>query len=457
MLTINCENSKILFNDPSPKVGEVLTVAINTPGSGYTVDDEIYLTTEQGGDAALTVTEVGESGEVTAISVLYGGSGYLIENGVETTGGTGSGLIINITDVKCEVAFYGGGYTYNNIEFDCSGEVSIVGDNTFNQLKFKKGLIVDFADASNQTVSDFVATGAVGELITLTVAEEGTGWTLTKISGVVACDYLDLSYSTATGGALFYAGNNSNDGGSNSGWLWEGYATFYKTLTEHIAVAPKMETTPQRLEIFLTEHIGVQENYQRAASRSVIFEETVGASDNEVEPFLTGDRFWVGGTGAWNADAASHWAAESNGTPNAKYLPSPINNVIIDENSGFGAGGTITLDGSCYCNDFTSTSGDEYTILEGLTSLYVYGSLTLEAGITIDSVYIYMCGTGTGNTVTTAGVVLYVIIFGSEEADTGEWILQDDLVALFVNPVNGTFDLNNKNVTCDFFANQLGG
>jgi hypothetical protein len=45
-------------------------------------------------------------------------------------------------------------------------------------------------------------------------------FTLSKSSGVVSCDYLNLSNSTATGGATWYAGSNSVDNGGNTGWIF---------------------------------------------------------------------------------------------------------------------------------------------------------------------------------------------------------------------------------------------
>jgi hypothetical protein len=43
---------------------------------------------------------------------------------------------------------------------------------------------------------------------------------LSKASGTVVCDYLDLTDSNATGGASWYAGDHSVNEGNNSGWIW---------------------------------------------------------------------------------------------------------------------------------------------------------------------------------------------------------------------------------------------
>lgn len=43
---------------------------------------------------------------------------------------------------------------------------------------------------------------------------------ISKPSGIVECDYLDLTNSNATGGATWYAGENSIDSGNNTGWIF---------------------------------------------------------------------------------------------------------------------------------------------------------------------------------------------------------------------------------------------
>jgi len=73
-------------------------------------------------------------------------------------------------------------------------------------------------------------------------------------------------------------------------------------------------------------------------------------------------------------------------------IPTSSDDVFIDENSGFGSGGTITLDESLSsCNDFTCNSGDSFTIETGQADydLYVQGDFTLESGVTwgVDKVF----------------------------------------------------------------------
>jgi len=65
------------------------------------------------------------------------------------------------------------------------------------------------------------------------------------------------------------------------------------------------------------------------------------------------NRYWVLGTGDWSD--TDHWATESSGDGGAD-VPTSSDDVFIDANSGFGSGGTITLDDQGLCNDFICSS-----------------------------------------------------------------------------------------------------
>jgi len=53
------------------------------------------------------------------------------------------------------------------------------------------------------------------------------------------------------------------------------------------------------------------------------------------------NKFWVGGTGTWDASGTAHWADTSNGSAGA-VAPSSIDTANFDANSG---GGTVTVNG----------------------------------------------------------------------------------------------------------------
>lgn len=62
-------------------------------------------------------------------------------------------------------------------------------------------------------------TGTSGNVLTLN-DPLSAGVNFIKASGTVSVDYMDINGSSAGGGATFYAGANSTDGGSNSGWIF---------------------------------------------------------------------------------------------------------------------------------------------------------------------------------------------------------------------------------------------
>jgi len=80
---------------------------------------------------------------------------------------------------------------------------------------------VTFTAGTTQTINGtFTANGTSANKITINSSAAGVAY-LSKASGAVICDHLILSKSSAGGGATWFAGSNSQDGGDNSGWLWQ--------------------------------------------------------------------------------------------------------------------------------------------------------------------------------------------------------------------------------------------
>lgn len=149
-------------------------------------------------------------------------------------GSSPSNLTINAGTSTIELSsngqgfeFEGGNKTYNNIAVN-GAQCIIRGNNTFNDFDitasggagFKE---VYFEIGSTQTVTgDFTANGSSGDLVKIrshdSSGASGEEHYLSKSSGRVSVDYLDLENSIATGGASWFAGANSVDTGFNSGW-----------------------------------------------------------------------------------------------------------------------------------------------------------------------------------------------------------------------------------------------
>lgn len=174
--------------------------------------------------------------------------------------------------------------------------------------------------------------------------------------------------------------------------------------------------------------------------------------------------YWVGGTGSWS-EFATHWATTSGGGTFYANAPTSSDDVFIDANSGFGSGGIITIVGDTYaqCNNFTSTSGHNYSIVYDSADLAVNGNCTLEAGTTFDDAsdaYLYLAGSGT---LTCNGASINWIGKNSDIGTTdGTYTLQDSLTAGDMGWGSGTFDANDNNVTitntCGFAdSTMIGG
>ena len=118
------------------------------------------------------------------------------------------------------------GKIYNNIWVTGSGTGKFyfdTGSNTFNDFKVDTPPhTIRFRGGETQTVSTFTVSGTSGNLITIDSVDEATQHTLSKSSGVVVCDYLDIKNSNAGGGATWYAGANSADTTNNDGWIFTG-------------------------------------------------------------------------------------------------------------------------------------------------------------------------------------------------------------------------------------------
>jgi hypothetical protein len=170
------------------------------------------------------------------------------------------------------------------------------------------------------------------------------------------------------------------------------------------------------------------------------------------------DRYWVGGSGNWNATSTTNWATSSGGASGAS-APTSADNVIFDDNSNtlllpF----TVTVTGTtatpALCADFSTSALDgAMTLTMGATAfLDVYGSMTLPAtNFSVSSTAgagIRYKSTTTGKTVTTNGVSLSntrVSFIGTG----GAWTLGSALTTNREMDVNeGSFDTGNFNVSC---------
>jgi hypothetical protein len=185
-----------------------------TCGQFFSNDDTVKTVTIIMGSGIWTIT--GYDNQYSAISA------WKIQNTYDKTTLNSNTSTLKFTNNSSSNKTLEGvtGFSFYNIwnATQGSGIFKINKSNTFNNIKIDPGRTVQFTDATNQTVSSLTWDGTLGNVITVTGTATG-GWTITDTSGNNVVNYCNISYSTATGGAVFDAQNSGNvNGGNNSGW-----------------------------------------------------------------------------------------------------------------------------------------------------------------------------------------------------------------------------------------------
>jgi fibronectin-binding autotransporter adhesin len=169
------------------------------------------------------------------------------------------------------------------------------------------------------------------------------------------------------------------------------------------------------------------------------------------------DRYWVGGTGSWDATALLKWSSTSGGI-GGEAVPTAADDVYIDSGSGVV---TVTATSASTCRNlsFISGSGSFAGTFAGTSGITVAGSLTLSASMTRTFTGGITFTATNAQTITPNGISLdSSLIFNGVG---GSWQLADNLVAAVVIPstkaitlTNGTLDLNNKILTTAIFGSN---
>lgn len=168
-------------------------------------------------------------------TISVGGTGATVWNNAAptnftTTAGTGNGYIV-MSATSGAKTFVGGGSSYAATLVQgaatTTARVTVTGSNTFHNLGASAGLATSYLRFTSGTTTTFTGlgfSGTSGNLIVID-ASSTTNYTFSQAGGTVSCNYLSLTRCTVTGGATFYAGANSTNAGSNSGWLFENAPT----------------------------------------------------------------------------------------------------------------------------------------------------------------------------------------------------------------------------------------
>ena len=161
----------------------------------------------------------GTNGKLTLTG--SGSSAFNAGSGTQTVTGTGT---ISMTSASAKT-FAGNGKDYTGVTLsqDGAGTLTISGSNTLTGLtNTVTPATITVTAGTTQTIADatkFTLLGTSGNLVTLQ-SSSSSAFTLTAPSGTVSADYLSISHSTAWGGAQWYAGDHSTNGGSNTGWIF---------------------------------------------------------------------------------------------------------------------------------------------------------------------------------------------------------------------------------------------
>jgi hypothetical protein len=173
-------------------------------------------------------------------------------------------------------------------------------------------------------------------------------------------------------------------------------------------------------------------------------------------------RYWVGGSGAWNASSTTNWSDTSGGAGGAS-APTLADDVVFDGSSDTGAGFTVTVGVGAVCNDLTVSGNDQtmtWAALGATATLDIYGSLLFPATnftSTFNGKLITFRATTTGKTITlngqnlTTGTVAFNGVGGYWTLGSAGTISSGGGVSL----LNGTFDTGNYNVSI-YLLDSLG-
>lgn len=163
------------------------------------------------------------------------------------------------------------------------------------------------------------------------------------------------------------------------------------------------------------------------------------------------NRYWVGGTGTWDATSTTNWAASSGGASGAS-APTSADNVFFDANSNVGTGAFTVTVSNAVCNDFTASGLDgAMTLAISPSTLTVYGSWSNPStNFSIPSSaggILSFAATTTGKTINFNGVSSQIDLIKFDGVG-GYWTLASSMSqgsGQITRLINGTLDTSTSN------------
>ncbi len=318
------------------------------------------------------------SGPVTvgnAVTINSGAGNITFSNAID---GTGRLTLISSSTINFDGTIGSSVPPSIIINGTSTGSTVFSAPNTFADLTINAANSIIFPSSLTQIITgEFTCAGSSGNIITIHSSINGVQHTLSKSSGTVTCDYLDLQDSNATGGATWYAGPNSiTNPDNNTGWIFTAAPPAVTTqAADNITISSAdihgtitgtgNEDEDKRGFVYGTTSQSDPGNTAPASSGyDTFWEDSAGPFSTgsfstsltdltssatyyvrayahnsigysygaEVHFTISGASYWVGGSGNWS-DATNHWAASSGGVPESNNLPAPITNVHFDNRS----------------------------------------------------------------------------------------------------------------------------
>lgn len=167
------------------------------------------------------------------------------------------------------------------------------------------------------------------------------------------------------------------------------------------------------------------------------------------------NRYWVGGTGTWDATATGKWSTTSGGSPGAA-VPTAADDVYFDAASG---AATITLSGARVCRSlnttgFTGTFTGTSTLTIGTSTTNGTNALTVGASTTWShtGTITFVSTNATQLDITTNGKTLSAFTFNGVG---GSWrLVGASTLTGLITLTNGSLDINGVNLTCSGIASN---
>jgi hypothetical protein len=122
-------------------------------------------------------------------------------------------------------SFVGNGNSYATLNQGGAGTLTVTGSSTFQNItnSVQPATVLFTAGTTNTFTNDFDLNGTSGNLITINSVTAASTFTLSKASGTIDVSFCSIKDSIATGGAAWYAGSTSTNGGNNTGWLFTNF------------------------------------------------------------------------------------------------------------------------------------------------------------------------------------------------------------------------------------------